>query len=113
LSLGTTGCNLSVGKLIIEINMSLSAYRHCLAALLIVQNRLRCGLPQFELCAHFLDLRCLLFLSCSVSASIRFSWSSTFVVFFEELVEYIAFTKSRYLRRDFICFRSMTASIAF
>jgi hypothetical protein len=78
-----------------------------------IVDHLRRAFACFKLCAQLLDLRRLLFLSCAVSASIRFSWSSTFVVSFEELVEYIAFTKSRYLRRDFICFRSMAASIAF
>ena len=60
-----------------------------------IVDHLRRGFACFKLCANLLNLRCLLFLSCAVSGSIRFSWSSTFVVFFEELVEYIAFTKSR------------------
>src|SRR5882724_1157423 len=30
-------------------------------SLLTIQRRLRCGFAQFKLCAHFLDLRCLLF----------------------------------------------------
>jgi hypothetical protein len=31
-----------------------------LVILLIVQDRLQCGFAQFKLCAHLLDLRCLL-----------------------------------------------------
>jgi hypothetical protein len=35
------------------------------AALLIVDDHLRRSFAQFKLCAHFLDLRCLLFEVCS------------------------------------------------
>ncbi len=44
--------------------LGLSRYR-CATALLSVDDQLRCSFAHFKLLAHFLDLRCLLFETCS------------------------------------------------
>ena len=55
--------------------------------LLIVQDGLRRRFARFKLCAHFLDLRCLLFHGCDETRHRSASNCSVpLLVFFEELV---------------------------